>query len=125
MVLRIAASGDSRAITIRDHVLPMIRKHGALRDLDRKDSTLRLIVLERDGWVFTHWTPFNSLDPTQASSPAYRRAIQRQRSRPGLDYGLDIATAEKHVLVVLWADDGSVSVTTFIRGAWEDAALSM
>lgn len=53
MVLRIAASGDLRAITIRDHVLPMIRKHGALRDLDRKDSTLRLIVLERDGWVFT------------------------------------------------------------------------
>jgi hypothetical protein len=125
MVLRIAASGDSRAITIRDHVLPIVRQHGTLRDLEGKDSTLRLIVLERDDWVFTHWTPFNSLGPRQASSPAYRHAVERQRSRPGLAYGLDITSADQHVLGILWSDDGSLSVTTFIRGAWEDAALSM
>jgi hypothetical protein len=125
MILRIAASGDSRAITIRDHVLPIVREHGTLRDLEGKNSTLRLIVLERDAWVLTHWTPFNSLAPTQAASPAYRHAIARQRSRPGLSYGLDLVFAEKHVLGVLWSDDGTVSVTTFIRGEWEAAALSM
>ena len=125
MVLRIAAFRHSRAITIRDHVLPLVRQHGTLRDLEGKDSTLRLIVLERDAWVFTHWTPFNSLGPTQASSPAYRHAVERQRSRPGLAYGLDITSADQHVLGILWSDDGSLSVTTFVRGAWEAAALSM
>jgi hypothetical protein len=123
--LRLATSGDPRAIEIRDHVLPIVREHGTLRDLEDKDSTLRLTILERGTWVITHWTPFNALSPTEASSPAYRHAVERQHTRPDLAYGLDIETSDRHVLGVMWSDDGIVNVTTFIRGEWEDAALAM
>jgi len=41
-----------------------------------------------------------------------------------LPYGLDVYHGET-VLSILWADDGSIEVTTFIRGAWEDEALQL
>ena len=131
MSLRVAASGNARALAIRDHVLPLVREHGRLEDLDNKNSTLRLIVLERDAWLFTHWTPFNALARTDASSPGYRHAVERQRARPDLPYGLDVHHAGTKVLSLLWADErgaherGAVAVEIFIRGAWEDAALAL
>ena len=43
---------------------------------------------------------------------------------PDLPYGLDVSHGEK-VLSILWADDGSIEVATFVRGAWEDEALEL
>jgi len=125
MALRIVASSDLRAIAIRDHILPLVRQQGTLQDLEDKDSSLRLIMLKRDGWVFTHWTPFNSLSASEASSPAYRHALERQRTRSGLPYGLDIKYFDRHVLGVLWSDQAEIEITVFTRGTWEDAALSL
>ena len=39
MSLRVAASGDARALAIRDHVMPLVRAHGTLEDLEDKNST--------------------------------------------------------------------------------------
>jgi hypothetical protein len=121
MILRLAASGDDRALAIRDHVLPFLREHGAL---EVQRDTVRVIELRMAPWVFRHWTPFNELTPGEASSPGYRHAIGRQHTQPDLPYGLDVWQGAK-VLRILWADDGSFDVVTFVRGAWEDEALAM
>lgn len=125
MNLRVAASGDARALAIRDHVLPIVRARGILEDLEGKNSTLRMLVLEHDPWCLTHWTPFNALAPTDASSPGYRHALERQHTTPDLPYGLEIRHEQTKVLSVIWADDGVFEVATFVRGAWEDAALAL
>lgn len=125
MSLRVVASGDARALAIREHVLPIVRTQGLLEDLEGKDSPLRLTVLERGPWRLTHWTPFNALALTDASSPGYRHALARQRTTPGLPYGLEIRHEQATVLSLLWADDGVFEVITFVRGGWEDAALAL
>ena len=125
MSLNLAASADARALAIRDRILPLVRAHGTLADLEAKDGTLRLTVLERAPWRFTHWTPFNALAPTDAASPSYRHALARQHSRPDLPYGLDVWHEGQTVLSVLWADDGAATVVVFVRGAWEEAALAL
>lgn len=125
MSLKVAASSDARALAIRDHLLPLIREHGVIEDLEDKSSSLRLMVLEQDPWRFTHWTPFNALTRTEASSPGYRHALENQHTRPDLPYGLDVYHAQAKVLSLLWGDDGASQVLVFIRGAWEEAALAL
>jgi hypothetical protein len=125
MSLKVAASADANALAIRDHLLPIVRAHGLLEDLEDKDSSLRLLVLERGSWRFLHWTPFNALAPTQASSPTYRHALERQHTRPDLPYGLDVWHDGTNVLSLLWADGATFKVLSFVRGAWEDAALAI
>ena len=121
MNLRLVSSSDDRALAIRDHLLPLIRGRGTLQT--QRDA-VRLIALQIDSWVFNHWTPFNDLSPGEASSPGYRRALERQHARPNLAYGLDVWHGEK-VLSILWADDGTFEVVGFVRGPWEEEALAL
>jgi hypothetical protein len=121
MNLRLAPSGDERALAIRDHLLPLVRERGTL-ELQR--DAVRLVALEIDLWSFHHWTPFGELPPEEASSPGYRHALERQRGTRDLPYGLDVWRGEK-LLSVLWADDGAFEVVTFVRGAWEDEVLAL
>jgi len=121
MNLRLVASGDDRALAIRDHLLPLVRQAGRIeiqRDL------VRVVTWEQPPWVIRHWTPFNELQPGEASSPGYRRAVERQHATPDLAYGLEVWHGTK-VLSVLWADDGRSDVRNFIRGPWEDLALAL
>ncbi len=121
MSLRLVTSGDECARSIRDHVLPLVRERGVLQV---QHGTVRLIEFRLNEWMFSHWTPFNQLSPGEASSPGYRHAIERQRLQPDLPYGLDVWLAEK-VLRILWSDDGSFHVVSFLRGPWEAAALAL
>ncbi len=121
MSLKLVASSDDRALAIRDHLLLLVRQGGGLeiqRDL------VRLITLERAPWVIHHWTPFNDLLPGEASSPGYRRAVERQHATLDLPYGLEAWHGAK-VLSVLWADDGRFEIASFVRGPWEDLALAL
>lgn len=121
MNLRLVSSSDDRALAIRDHLLPLIRERGTLQT--QRDA-VRLIALQIDFWVFNHWTPFNDLSPGEASSPGYRRALERQHARPDLAYGLEVWRGEK-VLSIVWADDGAFEVVGFVRGPWEEEALAL
>jgi hypothetical protein len=125
MTLHVAASSDANALAIRDHILPIVREHGLLEDLEAKNSSLRLIVLERQVWRILHWTPFNALAPGQASSPGYRHALRDQHTAPDLPYGLDVWHDGVHVLSLLWAEAGAFQVVSFHRGAWEAEALTL
>ena len=121
MNLSLVSSSDHRALAIRDHLLPMVRDRGVL---ECQRDALRVIALHLGPWLINHWTPFNDLSPDQASSPGYRHALERQHTRPDLPYGLEVWRGSK-VLSVLWADDGSSEVETFVRGSWEDEALAL
>lgn len=121
MALTLVYSGNDRALALRDHLLPLVRQRGRLQT--QRDA-VRIIALEFGPWVLNHWTPFNDLAAEQAASPGYRRALEQQRSRPELPYGLDVWREEK-VLSVLWADHGAFAVDHFIRGDWEDEALAL
>jgi hypothetical protein len=121
MNLRLASSADSRALAIRDHLLPLVREHGKL---ENQRGPVRLIGLQVGLWAFRHWTPFNVLGSGEASSPGYRHAIERQHTMLDLPYGLDV-WHEGKVLSTLWAENGSFDVVSFVRGRWEDEALAM
>src|SRR3954447_21525578 len=88
MALRLVSSGDDRALAIRDHILPLLREYGAL---GVQRDAVRLIELRIGSWTFRHWTPFNDLRPGEASSPGYRRAVERQHTKVDLPYGLDVS----------------------------------
>ena len=121
MNLRLVSSGDDRALAIRDHLLPLVRDRGTL---ERQRGLVRVIAWDLDPWLFKHWTPFRELSPEEASSPGYRRALERQHTRPDLPYGLEVWRNGK-VLSVLWADGGAFKVNSFVRGSWEDEALML
>jgi hypothetical protein len=122
MTLRLVSSGDDRALAIRDHLVPLIRERGRL---ELQQGSVRLIVLQTDSWTIEHWTPFSELDAGEASSPGYRHALERQHGRSNLPYGLDVWHDGAKVLSVLWADDGTCEVASFVRGSWEDEALAL
>ena len=122
MTLKLVASGDGRALAIRDHLLPLVRGHGTL---EVQRGPVRLVVLRSGPWTVEHWTPFADLSPDEASSPGYRHALGRQRAGPDLPYGLDLWRDGARVLGVLWADDGVSEVVAFVRGSWEDEALAL
>ena len=122
MTLTLVSSGDSPALVIRDHLLPLVREHGTL---EVQHDAVRLIALRMETWIIEHWTPFNELSPGEASSPGYRHALKRQHTMPDLPYGLDIWHAGTKVLRILWADNGAFKVVDFARGSWEDQALAL
>ena len=104
MTLRLVSSGDDRALAIRDHLVPVVRERGML-ELQR--GPVRLVALRTGPWTIEHWTPFGELSPDEASSPGYRHAVERQRTRPDLPYGLDVRHDGTRVLGVLWSEDGA------------------
>ncbi len=122
MTLRLVASGDGDALAIRDHLMPLIRAHGTI---EVQRDAVRVVSWRPGEWRFEHWTPFNDLQPGEASSPGYRQALKRQHREPDLPYGLDVWLSGTRVLSVLWADDGSFQVAAFSRGPWEEAALAL
>ena len=121
MSLELVASNDDRAVVIRDHMLLLVRRGGVL-EIQR--DHVRMISFEQPPWIVHHWTPFSELRAGEASSPGYRHAVERQRAAPDLPYGLEVWIGVM-VLRVLWADDGRCRVESFIRGPWEDLALSL
>jgi hypothetical protein len=122
MILRLVSSGDDRALTIRDHLVPLVRDSG---DIEVQRDSVRLISLHIGPWTLTHWTPFNELASEEASSPGYRHALERQQVAPGLPYGIEVWHQGAKVLSILWAEDGASEVISFARGPWEDEALAL
>ena len=60
MALKLVASGDDRALAIRDRLLPLVREHGAL---EVQRGPVRLVVLRTDPWSIGHWTRPCCTDP--------------------------------------------------------------
>jgi hypothetical protein len=124
MNVRLVSNSDGRALAIRDHILPLLRQNGAVQV---QRDTVRETELRMGIWAFRHWTPFNQLGSEEASSPGYRHAVERQRTKPALPYGLDIWHGPGHVKVlrILWAADATIEVANFVRGPWEEEALNL
>ena len=56
--------------------------------------------------------------------PAYDQAISRQRTKPTLPWSLEVWHGHK-VLSLQWDDVGTVEVTSFTPGPWENEALAL
>ena len=119
---RLVSSGDDRALAIRNHLVPLVRARGRL---EVQRGSLRLITLQTGPWTLTHWSPFKGLAPHEASSPGYRHALERQHAGPVLPYGIEVWHDGTKLLSMLWADDGTSEVISFVCGPWEDEALRL
>ncbi|MEJ0017298.1 MAG: hypothetical protein WDN25_12155 [Acetobacteraceae bacterium] len=124
MNLSLVSNSDAQALAIRDHILPLLRQRGTMQV--QRDA-VRLTELRTGVWAFRHWTPFNEIGADEASSPGYRRAVERQRAQAPMPYGFEVwyGTEPDKVLRILWAEDGSIQVASFVRGPWEEEALSL
>ena len=111
-----------RAVAIRDHLLPLIREHGAT--LEISGSTSRMMVWKVGNFTFTQHSPFTPWQAEAPPSAAYSQALARQRSKPAPAWGLDVWHGDK-VLSLRWDDAGRVEVISFNRGPWEAEALAM
>ena len=122
--LWLISDSDGRVLAIRDHILPLLRRRGTVQ-IQR--DTVRLTELRIGVWALRHWTPFNELGESEAASPGYRHAVERQRRQQTLPYGLDIWYGAElaKVLRVLWARDDTIEVVSFVRGPWEEEVLAL
>ncbi len=110
----------ARALAIRDHLLPLIRAHGAMREISK--GGLRMVAWKAGRFAFALRSPFTSWPDVAPDS--YAAALAEQRAGPVLPWGLDVWHGCK-VLSLQWDDAGRVEVISFNRGPWEDEALAM
>ncbi len=110
----------ARALAIRDHLLPLVRTLGAVREISK--GGLRLVTWKAGRFAFTLRGPFTSW-PDAAPDP-YAAALAEQRASPVLPWGLDVWHGCK-VLSLQWDDAGRAEVISFNRGPWEAEALAM
>jgi hypothetical protein len=117
-------TGIERAVTIRDHVLPLIRSHTTLKPIDGH----YFAAWQRHLFSFLLRTP--SFDwPRQRASPVmpHRQSVLRESAlqAPLLRYRLDVWRGQK-LLSVSWEDDGLVDVIVLAKpGEWEAEVLAL
>ena len=111
----------TQALAIRDHLLPMIRAHGAMQEVSGMAG--RPVVWKAGDFTCTLRSPFTPW-PAKVAIASYDHALSRQRAKPDLPWGLDVWHG-RNVLKLQWDDDGRVEVVSFIRGPWETVALAM
>jgi hypothetical protein len=89
MNLRLVSSSDDRALSIRDHLVRLVRDRG--RQEVQRDS-VRLISFQTGPFTLAHWTPFNELGakerrPHRATGTPLRGSKQRRACPTELTFG--------------------------------------
>ena len=111
-----------RAIAIRDHLLPLLRAHGAAQKVG--GTTGHVAVWKVGRFAFALHSPPNPWQVETPPSTAYDQALARQRPKPAPAWRLDVWHGDK-VMSLRWDDPGALEVATFVHGTWEDAALAL
>ena len=113
----------TRALAIRDHLLPLIRAQGVMEELGGSGSRMSRMVVWRTGlFAFALRSPFT---PWPDAAPlSYDAALAKQRASPLMPWGLDVWHQRK-VLSLQWDDAGRAELINFNRGPWEDEALAL
>ena len=114
--------GAARALAIRDHLLPLIRSRGTMREVS--GAAGRLAVCEMEGFTCTLRGPFTAWPAEAPPTASYEQAISRQRAKPALPWCLEVWHGHT-VLNLQWGDDGALEVVSFTRGLWEDTVLAL
>ena len=110
----------ARALAIRDHLLPLIRAQGAMKEIG--GSGLRSVTWEVGGFGFMLRSPFTPWPDAPLFS--YNEALAKQRASPVLSWGLDVWRGRK-LLSLQWDDAGRAEVISFTRGPWEEEVLAL
>jgi hypothetical protein len=111
-----------RAIAIRDHLLPLLRAHGAAQEI--RGTTGHVEVWRVGRFAFALHSPSNRRQVKTPPPATYDQALAQHRSKPVPAWRLDVWHGDK-VMSLRWDDPGALEVATFIRGTWEDAALAL
>ncbi len=112
----------ARALAIRDHLLPLIRVQGAMKEIG--GSGVRMVTWEAEPFGFALRSPFTPWPPGAPSPGSYGAAQAKQRANPVLPWRLDV-WHERKVLSLQWDYAGRVEVISFSRGPWEDEVLAL
>ena len=112
----------ARAIAIRDHLLPLIRVHGAMQEVS--GAAGRMAVWKAGSLTCAVRSPFTPWLAEEPPAASYEQAISRQRAKPALPWALDVWHGHK-VLSLQWDDKDRIEVISFARGTWEAEALAM
>ncbi len=116
-----------QALSIRDHVLPLLHKNGALTETQR----IRYLVWNTGPWGFSLRmdrlpSPHILKDsPNSYDAAVLLQDLQEKRGGTNFDHALDIWRGPK-VFLAEWNADtpGRLNVATFKRGTWEIALLA-
>ena len=119
-----APERQQSAVTIRDHVMPLVRARGQRHQYGcaGDNGPFHLTTWERDPFRFVLRVPFDPLG-TQVAANIPAGAILTDESTAPLPFGLDVWTAAR-VLSVAW-NRTELIVVTFRHGPWEREALAL
>jgi len=112
------------AVTIRDHVLPLVRARGQRHQYGRAGDIgpFHLTTWEHDPLRIVLRVPFDPLG-TEVATSIHAGAALSDGSTTRLPFGLDVWAAAR-VLSVAW-NRTELVVVTFRPGAWEQEALAL
>lgn len=119
-----APERQQSAVTIRDHVLPLVRARGQRHQYGRAGDIgpVHLTTWERDPLRFVLRVPFDPLG-TEAATNIHAGTALSDESTTRLPFGLDVWAAAR-VLSVAW-NRTELVVITFRHGPWESEALAL
>jgi hypothetical protein len=117
-----------RAIQLRDAALEIVQQRGTLEPISGLKARVRLY--RGDELIIIYRTPFQQLRRYGPSAREikqygeYQAALLHQRTPDPLPYGLDIWCGRK-VLIIEWAEDGTVELVAYKPGDWEGRMLAL
>jgi hypothetical protein len=109
-VARANPTRRQRAVSIRDMVLPLMRRYGRFSEGEIRWNT--------GDWTFWHRTPFSDWPGSRPIARNYLEAMILQHVPPVLPYGLDVWRGNK-VMSCEWSDE-QFRLISFRSGAWEE-----
>ncbi len=119
----------SRALEIRDHVWPLMRKRGVLV----RFGPGSLLTWDSHPFKFSLATPFSRFPIYPATAiyddAVYDDAVFKDASSPqsvakSLPYKLNVWRGS-NVMLLEWADDGHFELVILKSGGWENEALAL
>jgi hypothetical protein len=114
----------SRAIEIRDHVLPLVRARGAPQRFQVGQDFVSATQWEHAVFTFGLWVP-NKM-PLRSPIDYAMAVVLRDAVEHALPFGLDIwRGVTGKVLSMDWADDGRVNLISIRPGPWESEVLAL
>ena len=114
----------TRAIAIRNHVLPLVRERGVQERFKIGEGFVSAVQWKHAVFTFGLWTP-NDMPTRGPVDYALAVAVQ-DTVEAALPNGLDVWHAgDGKVLSMEWDQDGKARLISMRSGAWEAEALAL
>lgn len=106
---------------LRDALLPLIQRQGAIESVGEK-TPIKPKIVDIQGWKFSLMTPFNPMPKSSLSVFDYHKAVILQKKGDQLPYLLDIWRTTK-LASIEWSG-ADLRIISFQPGQWHEELLS-